>query len=40
MEISSSEIRWRIKNGKPYRYYLPREVYEIIVKGSWYQQAP
>lgn len=30
LEISSSEIRSRVFRGEPYRYYVPKPVYEII----------
>lgn len=30
LEISSSEIRRRVRMGLPYRYYLPPNVYEIV----------
>ena len=30
LEISSSQIRQRVSEGRPYRYYVPREVYHLI----------
>jgi nicotinate-nucleotide adenylyltransferase len=30
LEISSTEIRGRVRQGRPYRYYLPPGVYEIV----------
>lgn len=36
-EISSSSIRQRINLGKPYRYFLPRKVYEIITARNLYR---
>ncbi len=37
LEISSSEIRRRIALGLPFRYYLPRLVYDIIVQQNLYR---
>lgn len=37
LEISSREIRERIRSGHPYRYYLPRAVYEIIRRRGLYR---
>ena len=39
LEIASREIRERVANGKPFRYYLPPPVYEYIEKHHLYQQA-
>jgi nicotinate-nucleotide adenylyltransferase len=36
LEISSSEIRWRIEVGLPFRYYLPDPVYRLIVERGRY----
>ncbi len=36
LEISASQIRTRIANGKPYRYYLPEAVYRMIVDHKYY----
>jgi nicotinate-nucleotide adenylyltransferase len=36
-DISSTEIRRRVANGQPYRYYLLPTVYEYIVKHKLYQ---
>lgn len=37
LEISSRQIRERIANGKPFRYYLPVAVYEQILALNLYQ---
>ena len=39
LEIASREIRSRIVNGRPYRYYLPAPVYEYINQHHLYQQS-
>lgn len=39
LEIASREIRERAAAGKPFRYYLPRSVYEYIERHQLYQQA-
>ncbi|SHH20674.1 nicotinate-nucleotide adenylyltransferase [Thermosyntropha lipolytica DSM 11003] len=39
MDISSSEIRERIKQGKSVKYLLPREVEEYIYKHSLYRRS-
>ena len=39
LEIASREIRYRIKNGKPYQYYLHPAVYEYIVDNHLYQHT-
>ena len=36
LEISSSDIRYRIKNHRPYQYFLPPAVYEIIREKKLY----
>jgi nicotinate-nucleotide adenylyltransferase len=36
LEISASEIRERIEEGRPFRYYLPPSVYELIVAQNLY----
>jgi nicotinate-nucleotide adenylyltransferase len=36
LDISSSDIRHRIAHGEPYRYYLPREVWELIRARGYY----
>jgi nicotinic acid mononucleotide adenylyltransferase len=36
LEISSSQLRWRMRQGLPYRYYLRPEVYEIIRRRDIY----
>ncbi len=36
IQISSSEIRRRIQEGKPYRYFLPMAVYSFIEKHELY----
>jgi nicotinate-nucleotide adenylyltransferase len=38
LEISGSEIRARLGNGKPVRYFLPSDVYEIIETEQYYQK--
>ncbi len=40
LEISSSQIRQRIQDGRVYRYYLPKAVYEIIQKHHLYLAGP
>ncbi len=37
LEISSTEIRQRAKEGEPFRYYVPRSVFEIIVNNGLYR---
>ena len=37
LEISSNQIRKLISSGKPYRYYLPPEVYKIIIENNLYK---
>ncbi len=39
LEIASREIRSRIANRRPYRYYLPHPVYEYITEHHLYQQS-
>lgn len=39
LEISSSQVRERVRSGKPYRYYLPRGVYEIVQRKGLYTGA-
>lgn len=34
--IKSSEIRERIKNNKPFRYFLPEKVYKYIIENKLY----
>ncbi len=36
--ISSSEIRERIRGGRPYRYLVPAPVYEIIERSALYRR--
>lgn len=36
MDISGTAIRWRIAAGRPFRYYLPLEVYQIIQQRNLY----
>lgn len=38
LEIASREIRTRIAEGRPYRYYLPSLVYEYVNQHHLYQQ--
>jgi nicotinate-nucleotide adenylyltransferase len=37
LEISASQIRQRIKTGRPFRYFLPQSVYDTIVASGLYQ---
>lgn len=37
LEISSSTIREHIRAGIPYRYYLPENVFQVIVDNRYYQ---
>lgn len=37
-DLSSSEIRRRIREGKPYRYYLPSAVYQYIQQHQLYRK--
>jgi nicotinate-nucleotide adenylyltransferase len=39
LEIASREIRTRIEEGRPYRYYLPEPVFDYIVEHSLYKQS-
>lgn len=39
LEISSSDIRQRIATGKPFRYFLPQPVYQLIKKHDYYSQS-
>lgn len=36
LAIKSSEIRERIKNNKPFRYFLPEKVYKYIIENKLY----
>ncbi|HVN54734.1 MAG TPA: nicotinate-nucleotide adenylyltransferase [Anaerolineaceae bacterium] len=36
LEISSHEIRRRVAEGRPFRYYLPEKVYHLILAGGLY----
>jgi len=38
LEISSNQIRKLISAGKPFRYYLPPEVYKIIIDNNLYEK--
>jgi nicotinate-nucleotide adenylyltransferase len=38
LEISSNQIRYLISSKKPYRYYLPFEVYKIIKEMHLYRE--
>ena len=38
LEISSSQIRERISQGRPFQYYLLPEVYEMILDSQFYQE--
>jgi nicotinate-nucleotide adenylyltransferase len=37
IEISSTGLRQRIANGRPFRYYLPPAVYRLIVERGYYR---
>jgi nicotinate-nucleotide adenylyltransferase len=37
LDISASEIRQRIHQGRPYRYFVPEPVYEILENRKWYR---
>jgi len=39
LEIASREIRSRIAEGRPFRYYLPPSVYEYIKENHLYRQS-
>jgi nicotinate-nucleotide adenylyltransferase len=38
LEISSSQLRARVKNGQPFRYFILSQVYDLIIKGRYYQK--
>ena len=40
LEISASQIRSRIRQKKPFRYYLPNSVYQIIREHNLYVEFP
>ena len=39
LDISSSAIRTRIAEGKPFRYFLPLPVYDLIQRNHYYQNS-
>jgi len=39
LEIAASQIRSRIRQGKPFRYYLPEAVFKIIQNEQLYQKT-
>lgn len=39
LEIASRQIRRRVAQGRPYRYYLPPAVYEIIQRNGLYKDS-
>jgi len=39
LEIAASQIRSRIRQGKPFRYYLPEAVFQIIQNEQLYQKT-
>ena len=40
LDIAAHEIRQRIANGHPFRYFLPPAVYDYLLKHSLYQNPP
>jgi len=40
LEISSNQIRNLVAAGKPFRYYLPHDVYKIIMQRNLYRDQP
>ncbi len=36
LEISSSDIRRRVRNGKPFRYFLPEKVTQLVIEHKLY----
>jgi nicotinate-nucleotide adenylyltransferase len=40
LEISASEIRRRVSEGRPYRYYVPAPVFEYIQENHLFQPEP
>ena len=39
VDVSSSEIRERVRSGRPFRYLVPEGVYEIIAEHSLYRSS-
>lgn len=39
LDISGTEIRARIADGRPYRYFLPDAVFKLIVRRGYYSKA-
>ena len=39
LEISSNQIRKLVSESKPFRYYLPKVVYDIVVRQGLYLQT-
>jgi nicotinate-nucleotide adenylyltransferase len=37
IDISGTDIRSRIKNGRQYRYFIPERVYQYIVENQLYK---
>jgi nicotinate-nucleotide adenylyltransferase len=37
IDISASQIRQRVAGGRPFRYFVPPPVYELIVKHGLYK---
>ncbi len=37
LEIASHEIRDRVRDGQPFRYYVPQPVHDYIVQNRLYQ---
>jgi nicotinate-nucleotide adenylyltransferase len=39
IEISGADIRWRVAERKPFRYYLPDPVYRLILELNLYRDS-
>ena len=37
LDISSSDIRLRITEGRPFRYFLPQPVFDLIIQNGYFQ---
>jgi nicotinate-nucleotide adenylyltransferase len=40
LDIAAHEIRQRITDGRPFRYFLPPAVYDYILEHNLYQTSP